>query len=252
MFRVRTAPWAAVRVREAAGLEHVELALVRPRARAAAPRREELEVENHTAGGCSACRRAPSEAVPRIRAPRAARTRRRIEVDALLGTAGWPPRHAVQRPPAAGRGAATERQRVAPRPNARQPPGNMGAGVPQSAAAKPRGRDVLPRAARARPRPPLPGRRPAAALEAAWKGARIGARARCLPRGPAFWRAVSPAHLLDRPRRDAEPSPRPTTCDFSQPCTFVQKAKQPHNGANSPPLPMIIVWSTAGSPHHRR
>ena len=54
--------------------------------------REELEAQKHAAGGCSACRRASSEVVPRIRAPRAARTRRRIEVGVLLGTAGRPPR----------------------------------------------------------------------------------------------------------------------------------------------------------------
>ena len=56
--------------------------------------REEPEAQKLVAGGCSARRRASSEVVPRIRAPRAARTRRRIEVDVLLGTAGWPPRRA--------------------------------------------------------------------------------------------------------------------------------------------------------------
>ena len=54
--------------------------------------REALEAQKHAAGGRSACRRASSEVVPRIRAPRAARTRRRIEVGVLLGTAGRPPR----------------------------------------------------------------------------------------------------------------------------------------------------------------
>ena len=54
--------------------------------------REEPEAQKHAAGGRSACRRASSEVVPRIRAPRAARTRRRIEVGVLLGTAGRPPR----------------------------------------------------------------------------------------------------------------------------------------------------------------
>ena len=47
--------------------------------------REEPEAQKHAAGGRSACRRASSEVVPRIRAPRAARTRRRIEVGVLLG-----------------------------------------------------------------------------------------------------------------------------------------------------------------------
>lgn len=49
--------------------------------------REEVEAQIHAAGGCSACWRASSDVVRRICAPRAARTRRIMEVDVLLCTA---------------------------------------------------------------------------------------------------------------------------------------------------------------------